>query len=256
MGVHLERLQKYLAHAGIASRRKCEELISAGMVKVNGEVIREMGTKVVPGRDKIEVAGKPVENEEEKVYFLLNKPKGYVTTIRDPQGRPKVTDLLKDIKQRVYPVGRLDFETRGLLLLTNDGEMTYALTHPKHEIGKTYAVLVLGVPSADKVKRFAKGLRLSDGVTAPAGVRILKKMGGNALLQIIIHEGRNRQIRRMCETIGHPVLDLQRTAIGFLQIEGLEEGKHRPLKNEEIKKLKAFIKAGGQNQKRNLSVRG
>lgn len=234
----MERLQKFLAHAGIASRRTCEELISSGKVKVNGLVVREMGVKVDPEKDRVEVAGKDVRIEEEKYYLVLNKPKGYVTTLRDPQKRPKVGDLLEDVKARVYPVGRLDFDTSGLLLMTNDGDITYRLTHPKHEIGKTYVALVKGVPDQDKLKRFQKGLRLADGVTAPAKVKLLKKQGSNCLLEITIYEGRNRQIRRMCETIGHPVLELKRVSMGFLNVDGLETGKYRYLTRSEIAKLK------------------
>ena len=238
----MERLQKYLAHAGIASRRTCEELILAGKVRVNGVVVQEMGVKVNPAVDRVEVGGKPVEDKEDKVYVLLNKPRGYVTTLRDPQGRPKVVDLVKDVGRRVYPVGRLDYETEGLLLLTNDGELTFALTHPSHEIGKTYLALVKGVPDKDKLKRFQKGLRLADGLTAPAKVRIAKKKGSNALMEIIIYEGRNRQIRRMCETIGHPVLELQRQAMGFLELGSLKVGEFRHLTVTEVKKLKDLTK--------------
>jgi len=238
----MERLQKYLAHAGVASRRTCEELITAGKVRVNGVVVTELGVKVDPSADRVEVNGKPVEQKEDKVYVLLNKPKGYVTTLRDPQGRPKVVDLLKDVDKRVYPVGRLDFDTEGLLILTNDGEMTFALTHPRHEIGKTYIALVKGMPDNDKLKRFRKGLRLADGVTAPARLKLLRKQGGNTLLEITIYEGRNRQIRRMCETIGHPVLELRRTAMGFLQLGSLKNGEYRYLSKSEITKLKELIK--------------
>lgn len=234
----MERLQKYLAHAGVASRRTCEELIADGKVKVNGTVVREMGIKIDPDKDKIEVRGKLIKNEEEEVYLLLNKPKGYVTTLRDPQRRPKVSDLLKDIKERVYPVGRLDFDTEGLLLLTNDGNLTYKLTHPKHEIGKTYVAVVKGVPDQDKLKRFQKGLRLADGITAPAKVKLLKKQGNNGVLEITIYEGKNRQIRRMCETIGHPVLELKRISIAFLELGNLAEGEYRHLTAAEVKKLK------------------
>ncbi|PKM81340.1 MAG: pseudouridine synthase [Firmicutes bacterium HGW-Firmicutes-14] len=244
----MERLQKYLAHTGVASRRKCEELILAGRVKINGTVVKELGTKVNPGSDIIEVDGKVFGEKEEKVYILLHKPKGYVTTLRDPQGRPKVVDLLKNVNERVYPVGRLDFETEGLLLLTNDGELTYALTHPKHEIGKTYVALVKGIPDRDKLKRFGKGLRLADGITAPAKVKLLKNMGSNARLEITIYEGRNRQIRRMCETIGHPVLELKRVAIGFLELRGLEEGKYRFLKKDEVQKLKRIAGTGASQK--------
>lgn len=238
----MERLQKFLAHAGIASRRACEELIARGVVKVNGEVIREMGVKVDPEKDTVHVSGKVVNSPEEKIYILLNKPKGYVTTLSDPQGRPKVTDLLAGVSERVYPVGRLDFDTQGLLLLTNDGEITYALTHPRHKVGKTYVALVKGAPDKDKLKRFQKGLKLADGLTAPARVKLLKKQGNNAQLEIIIYEGKNRQVRRMCETIGHPVLELKRVAMGFLRLEGIEEGKFRLLDRDEIRKLKALVK--------------
>ncbi len=237
----MERLQKFLAHAGVASRRSCEKLIAEGQVKVNGTVVREMGIKVDPENDVVEVAGKVIQEKEEKVYILLNKPRGYVTTLRDPQGRPKVTDLLKGLKTRVYPVGRLDFDTEGLLLLTNDGALTYALTHPRHQIGKTYTALVQGVPDQDKLKRFRKGLRLADGPTAPAKVKLLKKRGNNALLEITIYEGRNRQIRRMCETIGHPVLELKRVSLDFLKLGELAPGEFRRLTKGEIKRLKDKI---------------
>lgn len=237
----MERLQKYLAHAGIASRRTCEEIITAGKVKVNGQVVSEMGIKINPASDIIEVNGKRVEEKEEKIYLLLNKPQGYVTTLRDPQGRPKVTDLVKEVGKRVYPVGRLDFETEGLLILTNDGDITYALTHPKHEIGKTYIALVKGLPDKDKIKRFQKGLRLADGPTAPAKVKFLKKQGSNGLLEITIYEGRNRQVRRMCETIGHPVMHLKRVSMGFLNLDNLEVGKFRNLTKTEVKKLQALV---------------
>lgn len=237
-----ERLQKFLARAGVASRRTSEELITQGKVKVNGQIVTVMGVKIDPAKDVIEVEGKKVKPEEKKVYILLNKPAGYVTTLRDPQKRPKVIDLLKDVKERIYPVGRLDFDTEGLLLLTNDGELTYALTHPKHEIGKTYLALVKGTPDRDKLKRFQRGLRLADGVTAPAKVRLLKKGKIGTLLEITIYEGRNRQIRRMCETIGHPVLELKRIKMGFLDLKGVETGKYRYLTGEEIKKLKKLLK--------------
>lgn len=237
----MERLQKYLAHAGIASRRTCEEIIAEGRVKVNGQVVREMGVQIDPEKDVIEVNGKKIEEKEEKIYLLLNKPEGYVTTLRDPQGRPKVTDLVKDVAERVYPVGRLDFDTEGLLILTNDGEITYGLTHPKHQIGKTYIAMVKGSPDKDKIKRFQKGLRLADGPTAPAKVKFLKKQGSNALLEITIYEGRNRQVRRMCETIGHPVMHLKRVSMGFLNLDKLETGSYRTLTKTEVKKLKELV---------------
>ncbi len=231
-----ERLQKYMARAGIASRRHSEEIIAAGRVKVNGAVVREPGAKIEPGHDVVTVDNKTAKVEK-KVYILLNKPSGYVTTLKDPQGRPVVTDLSKEIPQRVYPVGRLDYSTEGLLLLTNDGRLAYALTHPRHEIQKIYHALVKGVPSIEKINQMKKGIDLSDGTTAPARVRIIGKQMGDTLLEIGIHEGKNRQVRRMCEHIGHPVLQLKRVKIGNLTLHGLSKGRHRHLTHQEIKQL-------------------
>lgn len=235
----MERLQKYMAHAGIASRRKSEELIQDGKVKVNGQVIRELGVKIDPSNDKIEVEGKCLKPEK-KVYILLHKPVGYVTTLDDPQGRPIVTDLIKGVKERIYPVGRLDLDTSGLLILTNDGEMTYHLMHPKHETVKTYVALVKGIPTNALLQVFASGLELEDGMTAPAVVEILGKKGKNTTLKIQIHEGRNRQVRRMCQMIGHPVVKLKRISLGSLSLDKLPAGKWRFLKGNEIKQLKIY----------------
>ncbi len=235
----MERLQKYMAHAGIASRRKSEELIQDGKVKVNGQVIRELGVKIDPLKDKIEVEGKQLKPEK-NVYILLHKPVGYVTTLDDPQGRPIVTDLIKGVKERIYPVGRLDLDTSGLLILTNDGEMTNRLMHPKHEIVKTYVALVKGKPTKVSLQAFASGLELEDGMTAPATVGILGNKGKNTTLKIQIHEGRNRQVRRMCQTLGHPVVKLKRVSLGFLSLDGLTVGKWRFLRRDEIKQLKTY----------------
>ncbi|AEF94868.1 pseudouridine synthase Rsu [Desulfotomaculum nigrificans CO-1-SRB] len=236
-----ERLQKVLARAGIASRRRCEELIVAGKVKVNGKVVTALGTKVDAAKDKIEVNGQPVTASQPKVYFMLNKPRGYVTTLHDERGRKTVIDLLEGIEQRVYPVGRLDYDSEGLLLLTNDGELTNALTHPKHKVPKTYLVRVEGVPEPAKLKAMARGLVLADGPTAPAQVRLAGVRDNRALLEITIHEGRNRQVRRMCEHIGHPVLRLKRIRVGPLVLEGLKPGQFRPLTEVELKKLWSII---------------
>lgn len=251
------RLQKYLAEAGIASRRKAEELITAGKVKVNGKIITELGTKIEPGKDKVYFDGQLVKQQEKKVYMLLNKPSGYVTTMKDPQGRKIVTQLLKGVKERVYPVGRLDYETEGLLLMTNDGDLSYALTHPKHGFLKTYHALVIGIPSQDKLMSIRKGLLLEDGLTSPAQVRILSKIGGNSLLEIQIHEGRNRQVRRMCEKIGHPVMSLKRTQLGFLTLEGIESGQYRFLTKEELEKLKKLeVKAKAKTGRSEFKPKG
>ncbi|WP_003543809.1 pseudouridine synthase [Desulfotomaculum nigrificans] len=236
-----ERLQKVLARAGIASRRRCEELIVAGKVKVNGKAVTALGTKVDAAKDKIEVNGQPVTASQPKVYFMLNKPRGYVTTLHDERGRKTVIDLLEGIEQRVYPVGRLDYDSEGLLLLTNDGELTNALTHPKHKVPKTYLVRVEGVPEPAKLKAMARGLVLADGPTAPAQVRLAGVRDNRALLEITIHEGRNRQVRRMCEHIGHPVLRLKRIRVGPLVLEGLKPGQFRPLTEVELKKLWSII---------------
>lgn len=232
-----ERLQKYMARAGVASRRHSEQLITSGRVKVNNVIVKELGTKIDPRVDKVTVDNKPVRAEK-KVYLLLNKPKGYVTTLDDPRGRPIITDLIKNVSQRVYPVGRLDYDTEGLLLLTNDGRLTQALTHPRHEIKKTYQALVKGIPTKEKIEHMENGLELSDGPTAPARVRLLGRRDGNGLLQITIHEGRNRQVRRMCRHIGHPVLELKRVRIGDLTLKGLPKGKYRRLTPQELSKLK------------------
>lgn len=234
----MERLQKFLAHAGVASRRKCEEMILEGRVKVNGKVMKELGTKVDPGKDKVMVDGKAVQQSPKKVYLMINKPRGCVSTVEDDKGRKTVLDLLKNVKERVYPVGRLDYDSEGLLLLTNDGDLTYALTHPKHEIGKTYKVRVKGVPNVDKLEQLAKGVELEDGMTAPAKVFLTHVLNGNALLEITIYEGKNRQVRRMCEKIGYPVIRLVRTHVGPLELRKLASGEVRTLTFREINAIK------------------
>src|SRR5690554_990840 len=233
----MERLQKVMAHAGIASRRKAEQLILEGRVKVNGETVRELGRKVSP-EDFIEVDGKPIR-EEKKVYILLNKPVGYISTVDDPRGRRTVLDLVADVKERVYPVGRLDYDTSGLLILTNDGELTYKLTHPSFEVKKTYLVEVEGKPGKE-LARLEKGVMLSDGMTAPAAVAEVKTDKNSTSFLLTIHEGRNRQVRRMCEAIGYPVKSLKRIKFAFLELADLPEGKYRYLTEKEIKNLQGL----------------
>lgn len=232
-----ERLQKYMARCGVASRRRSEEMISSGRVKVNGRKILELGVKIDPEVDKVLVDNKPITVEKRKIYLLLNKPKGYLTTQYDPRGRPTIFDLLKNIKERVFPVGRLDFNTKGLLLLTNDGDFAFALTHPKYKIIKTYHALVKGVPEKKKIIQMRKGLMLTDGMTAPAKVEITNIQNNKAILKIAIHEGRNHQVRRMCLHIGHPVLSLERISIDNLSLSGVPRGKYRYLKSHEVKNL-------------------
>lgn len=253
-----ERLQKILARAGIASRRHSEELIAQGLVKVNGVVVKELGTKVDLAKDKIEVKGKPLPQTEQKVYYLLNKPRGYVTTLKDERGRKTVIDLLQGVEERVYPVGRLDYDSEGLLLLTNDGELTQALTHPSHRIKKIYLARVEGIPAQEKLQAMAKGLQLEDGLTSPAEVRLAGTRDNRALLEIIIHEGRNRQVRRMCEHIGHPVVRLQRTQVGPLVLDGLKPGQFRSLTIKELKEVMALagIKFNAKELSGNVEATG
>ena len=232
-----DRLQKVMAHAGVASRRKSEEIIKEGRVKVNGKVVTEMGVKVDPEVDKIEVDEKVI-SKEKRVYLLLYKPEGYVTTVDDPRGRKTVLDLIKGIKQRIYPVGRLDYDTSGLLLLTNDGQLTYVLTHPSHEIEKTYLVKAKGYISDQKLNNLEKGIELTDGLTAPAKAELINRKSENTEFTLTIHEGRNRQVRRMCKKIGNPVNKLKRISFAHLDLSELNPGEYRHLSDEELKKFK------------------
>lgn len=245
-----ERLQKVMARAGVASRRHSEALIQAGRVTVNGRVVTELGTKVVPGRDIIEVDGRPLGRPETKVYVLLNKPKGYVTTLFDPQGRPKVTDLLEgEVAERVYPVGRLDFDTEGLLLLTNDGDLANGLMHPARRVKKTYIAKVRGVPGPAKIRALREGIELDDGPTAPADVKVLEVRAPNsATISLRIHEGRNRQVRRMFAALGHEVIHLKRIALGPLKLGDLPAGEWRYLTDQEVADLyrAAGLRLGGK----------
>ena len=193
----MERLQKVMARAGIGSRRRCEELIAAGEVRVNGRVVSLLGSKVDISHDIITVSGGKLPRSAQKHYFVLYKPRGYVCTVRDERGRKSVLELLTGVKERVYPVGRLDYASEGLLLLTNDGDLTYALTHPKHRVPKTYTVRVEGHPAENKLDRLAKGVPLQEGLTAPAKVRLLERAEDKSLLEITLYEGRNRQIRHI-----------------------------------------------------------
>lgn len=233
-----ERLQKYLANCGIASRRKCEEYILQGKVKVNGEVVTELGTKINPEKDVIEFENKKVRENTKHVYILLNKPIGYVTTADDQFGRDTVLELVK-VKERIVPVGRLDMYTSGALILTNDGDFVYKVTHPKHEIEKTYTVTVKGIVQNSEVEQLRQGVQIEDYTTKPAKVRILKTDVEKDIsrLEITIHEGKNRQVRKMCEAIGRKVLALHRSKIGGIGVKDLELGKWRYLSPKEVEQL-------------------
>ncbi len=230
------RLQKYIAECGVASRRKSEELIKQGRVKVNGIPVSEMGVKV-SDEDVVEVDGRRISLEQKKVYIMLNKPVGYISSVRDQFSRNTVVDLIKGVEERIYPVGRLDYDTSGLLLLTNDGDFAFRLTHPKHEMKKTYIAEVEGVPDSNDIESFQNGLRIEDYVTSPAELTVLEKKKSSSIVKVVIHEGKNRQVRKMCDAIGHPVISLKRIAIGDLYLKSLPEGQWRYLKEEEIKML-------------------
>jgi len=233
-----ERLQKYLANCGVASRRKCEEYILQGKVKVNGEIVTELGTKINPEKDIIEYENKPIKENNKHVYILLNKPIGYVTTSDDQFGRDTVLDLVK-VRERIVPVGRLDMYTSGALILTNDGDFVYKVTHPKHEIEKTYTVTVKGIVQKSEVEQLRQGVKIEDYTTKPAKVKILKTdiEKNISRLEITIHEGKNRQVRRMCEAVGRKVLALHRSKIGNIGVKDLELGKWRYLNSKEVEQL-------------------
>ena len=232
------RLQKYMAEVGIASRRKAEELILEGKVKVNGKIVDELGIKIVPNKDIVEYNGKKVVLEKEYVYILLNKPIGYVTTVKDQFNRDSILDLVKTNK-RIVPVGRLDMYTSGAIILTNDGDFVYKVTHPKHEIEKTYTVTIKGIVKSNEVEELKKGVKIEDYITKPARVKILKtdEEKNISRLEITIHEGKNRQVRKMCEAIGHKVLALHRSKIAGIGVKDLELGKWRYLTKNEVRKI-------------------
>lgn|SRR5690606_9484071 len=237
----MERLQKYMARCGVASRRNCEKIIKQGRVSVNGEIVLTMGIKINPAIDVVRVDGKIINPEKEYIYILLNKPAGYITSVNDPQGRPTVMDLIDGVDNRIYPVGRLDYESEGLLLLTNDGELAYYLTHPKYEIKKQYRVVVAGNPEEKDIETLRKGVDIGDYTTWPAQVERIKTNKENSVFRIVIHEGKNRQVRRMFETIGHPVIYLRREKLGNITLGSLKVGEWRYLTQKEVEELKAIV---------------
>ena len=234
------RLQKYIAMCGVASRRAAEEIIKEGKVKVNGSKITEQGVKVEIGADKVFVNGKEIKPVNKDYYIMLNKPSGYVTTVKDQFDRPTVIDLLgEEITARVFPVGRLDYETEGLLIMTNDGDFTYKVTHPKHNIDKTYIAVIKGGISIKGLAMLRQGVKLDDGfVTSPAQVEMLNADNGHTVIKITIHEGKNRQVRRMFEAVGCKVVELQRISIGKVELGNLPLGRWRYLTSHEISYLK------------------
>lgn len=231
------RLQKYLAEAGIASRRKCEELISQGRVEVEGLIVTTPGTKI-SGSERILVDGREIRHEQKKIYILLNKPVGYISSAKDQFSRKTVLDLVETVKERIYPVGRLDYDTSGLIILTNDGDFANKMTHPRHQMEKVYRTKIMGNLSDSDIESIKRGIVIDDYKTAPAGIRIINSAQDRSVVEITIHEGKNRQVRNMFEVLNHPVIRLKRIAIGSVGINGLEEGKWRYLSKNEILGLK------------------
>jgi len=236
------RLQKVIADAGVASRRKAEELITAGRVMVNGQVIRELGTRVDPEKDHVKVDGRHLKPAPPQTFIMLNKPKGVISTLNDPEGRPTIKHLLHGVSLRIFPVGRLDFDTEGLMLLTNDGEIAQALLHPRYHVPKTYSVKVKGVLSDEQIGQLERGVSLDDGMTAPAMVKKMHKTEANSWIEITIHEGRKHQVKRMLEVVGHPVLKLERVRFGPLSLGDLPPGQFRFLTDREANAIRAAVK--------------
>ncbi|HHT92329.1 MAG TPA: rRNA pseudouridine synthase [Clostridiaceae bacterium] len=230
------RLQKYIAMCGVCSRRDAEELIKQGRVYVNGSKVEEMGLKITY-EDKVEIDGNVISMEKKKYYIMMNKPTGVISAVSDDRGRKCVTDFIKGVDARLYPVGRLDYDTQGLILITNDGDFMQKLTHPSHEVWKTYEALVRGIPDQNDIKEFEQGLLLEDGMTLPCVLEVIGYEGKNAILEVMIREGRNRQVRRMLERINHPVIRLKRTKIASLELGDLKPGQWRFLNSEDFKAL-------------------
>jgi 23S rRNA pseudouridine2605 synthase len=235
----IERLQKYMASCGIASRRKCEEIIQEGRVRVNNSIVCELGFKIDTEIDTVDVDSVTIKPEEEKVYIILNKPVGIVSTVNDEKGRKTIIDLVK-INKRIYPIGRLDYDSSGLILLTNDGEIYNKVIHPRNMINKVYEALVKGVPDAMAISKFQTGVDIGGYTTAPAKFIVLRAREFSTEVKIVIHEGKNRQIRKMCEAIGHEVMSLKRISVGELNLNGIKPGEWRYLKDDEIKYLKSL----------------
>ncbi|NLY11903.1 MAG: rRNA pseudouridine synthase [Firmicutes bacterium] len=239
----MERLQKILAHAGVASRRECEQLIQNGHVSVNGRVVTELGTKADPSKDQIRVNGKLIQVNQRLVYIMLNKPRGYITSVKDELGRKTVLDLVHNVSERIYPVGRLDYDSEGLLLLTNDGKLANKLMHPRYGVKKTYLVEITGLITDDDLNRLENGVIIDQGVrTLPADVQLFKKGHNKSLVKITISEGKNRQVRKMFQAVGYKVTRLQRISFGPLSLGNLHRGTYRNLSSNEVNQLKRAVK--------------
>jgi len=234
------RLQKYMASCGVSSRRTAEKMIAEGRVSVNGSIVTEMGVQVEDG-DEVRLDGSVIRPEEEKKYVIYHKPAGEVTTVSDPEGRACVLDHFRDYPVRLYPVGRLDYDSEGLLLLTNDGALTERLLHPSHQVDKTYLARVTGQITPEEIQLLRRGVLLDDHKTAPAKARVIRQEAFASVALITIHEGRNRQVRRMFEEVGHRVLQLRRVKFGPLDLGSLPRGKWRELTEEEVRKLMAYL---------------
>ncbi|MBI4531552.1 MAG: rRNA pseudouridine synthase [Candidatus Latescibacteria bacterium] len=235
------RLNKFLAQAGIASRRRCDESIRLGRVRVNGEVVTCLGLRVDPEQDRIDVDGQCIVSKKRYRYILLNKPAGYLVSAHDPHHQRTVFDLLSGISERLFPVGRLDLDTEGVLLLTNDGELAFRLTHPRYTIQKTYLAQVVGIPGEAVLQQLCEGVDLGGRRTAPAHVRVVRVEGADTLLELVIHEGRKRQVKRMCRAMGHRVKHLRRIDFAGITVEGLRSGAWRDLTEEEVQRLKRLV---------------
>lgn len=236
-----QRINRILSQAGVTSRRKADELIKSGRIVLNGQKVLEMGVKAEWGKDSIQLDGKEIPGPRDRIYVMLNKPFGYISSLIDPEGRPVITDLLKDIPRRLYPVGRLDFDSLGLLLMTDDGDFSYRLTHPKYHIPKTYKVTVSGIVTPEVLENLRQGVKLDDGFSGNAKAALVKKAGTRSIIRITVYQGRNRIVRRMVEGVGCSVIHLMRTGFGSLEIGNLKVGKYRYLTDDELEKLKKAV---------------
>jgi 23S rRNA pseudouridine2605 synthase len=234
-----ERLQKFMARCGVASRRKCEELILSGVVSVNDVIVQELGTKVDEDKDVVKVSGKEIRPEEKKRYIMLNKPEGYISSVKDEHDRETVIDLI-GIKERIFPIGRLDYDSSGLLLLTNDGEIYNKLIHPRQKINKSYIAIVNGIFTKEEIRRFESGIDIGGYITADAKLEVLETHEDRSKIRLQIHEGKNRQIRKMCAALNHEVLELTRESIGEIKLGALEKGNFRELTDEELNYIRSL----------------